>query len=188
MSVSSVTIKNNAAAITNNFYNCSGEDERYYQARKWADRYTDAMNNASYTLLAENGLIAPIFTLPTPTQDRNHGVDMLMDFQPLKISHRTRGLNCRFYFKQGFTLRDTEISKILEGKYQADYMLYALGQKEEGLLEAAKLIDMRLVVRCLRNDPALIDKGNSVNNFVEFPYGNSFWPEDVVVGQISYTS
>lgn len=132
----SPAIQNNAATITNNYYNYGGEEERYHQARKWADRYTEAMNNASYTLLTKNGLIAPIFTPPTATQDRNHGVDMLMDFQPLKISHRTRGLNCRFYFKKGFTLRDTEISKILNGKYQADYMLYALGQKEEGILEA----------------------------------------------------
>lgn len=180
------TIIQNSAAITNNFYS-GGYDgnQRYYDSRKWSDRFIPAMNNASYALLIRNDLIKPTFREPSLLQDWDQGIDSLLVFDSINLSYRTRGYSSSYFYKQGFTLRNTEISKIMSGKYNADFLLYALESKQgDYSLESAYLIDMKKVSFFLRSDPSLVDQGEGVNNFVDFGY--DAFPASVVAGYISY--
>lgn len=136
-------------------------------------------------MLRENNLIMPSFQNATQWQDQREGIDMIVNFDRVKLAYRVRNYNALPYVLNGFTIRRTgqvsELQKILDGSYQADYMLYGVSHpNDDGTLAAGVMIDMKSVATQLIAFPDILNKATWADQFVEVKYDD--FPEWPCVG------
>ncbi|WP_162083465.1 hypothetical protein [Sulfuriferula nivalis] len=77
------------------------------------------------------------------------GIDalMILDGVEIWLAYRARGNRNKKYYPTDFVLRDKEIYKILEGKYQSSFLIYCLADEDDSksTLEDVYIIDLALV-------------------------------------------
>lgn len=157
----------------------------YQKARKWSDLYLPAMNHMAADLLSQNNLIVPSFQNATQWQDTKEGIDMIVNFDRIKLAYRVRNYSTLPYVLNGFTIRRTgttsELQKILDGAYQAEYLLYGVASPDDdGTLAAGVMIDMKSVAAQLGAYPDILNKAYWNRDFVELHYDD--FPEWPCVG------
>lgn len=149
----------------------------YQKAREWSDLYLPAMNEMASQMLQENNLVVPSFQPATQWQDQREGIDMIVNFDRIKLAYRVRKFNALPYVLNGFTIRRTgqvsELQKIQAGDYQADYLLYGVANPDDdGALAAGILIDMKLVATQINDYPSILNNAAWQSNFVDVRYND----------------
>ena len=152
----------------------------YQTKRERSDLYLSAMNQKACETMILNNLLPIYFRNPTKAEDMRQGIDMHVDTDHVTLAYRTRSHRYKYFYLGGFTLRDTEIPKVMAGNY-AHYLFYALEHPTNvGELESGILIDMREVGWQLEAYPHLLDEATRNGSMVEFEY--TVFPFKVVAG------
>lgn len=152
----------------------------YQTKRERSDLYVPAMNQMACETMILNNLLPIYFRNPTKAEDMRQGIDMHVDTEHVSLAYRTRSHRFKYFFLGGFTLRDTEIQKVMKGNY-ASYLFYALEHPSDiGELESGILIDMREVGWQLKTYPWLLDEASKNGSMVEFQY--TVFPYQIVAG------
>ncbi|HVW64130.1 MAG TPA: hypothetical protein VHB01_03875 [Nitrosospira sp.] len=159
----------------------------YDDQRQWADQYTPQLNQvAANIIFSDPKLIGVNFIKPSLYEDRKLGIDMWIDVQKTKVSHRIREAKYKDYFLEGFTIRATakygesELQKLMRDDY-ADFLLYAIAHPDNyGEVDCAVLIDLKSLGAQLQRFPHIAENATKKNGFIDFNY--DAFPSSIICG------
>jgi hypothetical protein len=159
----------------------------YNKQRAWSDQYNPMLNQVAANIIFNDPKLMNVwFKFPSLGEDRKLGIDMHLAMDSVKLSYRVREAKYLPFFCEGFTIRTTsgfgpsELEKCQQDNY-ADFLLYAVAHPSEyGEIDAAVLIDLKLLGAQLKAFPHLIEAAEKKNGFIDFKYDD--FPSSIVVG------